>query len=85
MFTNILTSDCARLNYRQAVIFEQFNSPLHFMLSWWSYHVNFVDIKSSPGQMAHKLYEHNRIEQCPHRPGVISAKQTLVRQVRMIL
>ena len=84
MFGNILTLVFATLNSRPVVTFEESNSPLHLMPSLRSHHVNLVDIKCGPGQMAHKLDEHNRVEQRPHRPGVISAKQTLVRQVRMI-
>ena len=37
-----------------------------------SHHVNLVDIEPGPGQMAHKLYEHDGEEQRPHGPGVIS-------------
>ena len=39
-----------------------------------THHVYFVDIESSPGQMAHKLHEHNSEEERPHGPGVVSTK-----------
>ena len=39
-----------------------------------THHVYFVDIEPSPGQMAHKLHEHNSEEERPHGPGVVSVK-----------
>ena len=44
------------------------------------YHVYFVDIESCPGQMTHKLHEHNSEQECPHGTGVIPRRHIKSRQ-----